>query len=56
MVYQNHEGAGGKGYGVNNKYCREEKRICEEIKSHKALIVYQRAYELLSAIIKSLKQ
>jgi four helix bundle protein len=31
---------------VKGKYCREEQRIYKEIKSHKDLIVYQKAYEL----------
>jgi four helix bundle protein len=31
---------------VKEKYCREEQRIYREIKSHKDLIVYRKAYEL----------
>ena len=36
----------GLGIRVKDKYCREEQRIYKEIKSHKDLIVYQKAYEL----------
>lgn len=31
---------------VKNKYCREEQRNYKEIKSHKDLIAYRKAYEL----------
>jgi four helix bundle protein len=36
----------GLGIRVKDKYCREEQRIYKEIKSHKDLIVYQKAYAL----------
>ena len=41
------EGIGVKrGKGVQDKYCMEEQRLYKEIKSHKDLIVYRKAYEL----------